>query len=589
MSDVIQYLFKDINLLMFSIITLMIMVNGCSENKVSADKVFINTKVITLDKNIPSAEAFAVNGDKIAAIGTREEIEKYIGDSTEVIDLKGNYSYPGFNDSHAHFLGIGQSMIELDLMSANNWDEIVYMVSEAVDHAMPGAWIIGRGWHQEKWTTPPVETVEGYPTNDILSQATPMNPVMLTHASGHAIIANKKAMELAGITSETENPEGGRIVRNEKGEAIGVFEENAEKLIRSVYDEQQKQRTPEDIQNEKIREAKLAVQECLSNGITSLTDAGSDFATIDFFKEMIDQNILKIRLNVMVQEDNNELRDNLDKYKITGYGNDHLRVGSIKKYMDGALGSRGAWMFEPYSDLPDHTGEAVTPLDEMRETARIAAQKGFQLCTHAIGDRANHEVLNIYDRIFKTTPDTIDYRWRIEHAQHLSPSDIPRFGELGVIAAMQGIHCTSDAPFVIERIGEERAEQEAYAWRKLIDAGATICNGTDSPIEKVNPIACYYASVTRQLNDGTYFFPEEKMTREEALKSYTINGAYASFEENKKGTLSVGKLADVTVLDTDLLSASDEEIKNAKVIFTIIGGEVLYKFSNVDPDGENAN
>jgi predicted amidohydrolase YtcJ len=416
-----------------------------------------------------------------------------------------------------------------------------------------------------------------------------MNPVMLTHASGHAIIVNKKAMELAGITSETENPEGGRIVRNEKGEAIGVFEENAEKLIRSVYDEQQKQRTPEDIQNEKIREAKLAVQECLSNGITSLTDAGSDFATIDFFKEMIDQNILKIRLNVMVQEDNNELRDNLDKYKITGYGNDHLRVGSIKKYMDGALGSRGAWMFEPYSDLPDHTGEAVTPLGEMRETARIAAQKGFQLCAHAIGDRANHEVLNIYDRIFKTTPDTIDYRWRIEHAQHLSPSDIPRFGELGVIAAMQGIHCTSDAPFVIERIGEERAEQGAYAWRKLIDAGATICNGTDSPIEKVNPIACYYASVTRQLNDGTYFFPEEKMTREEALRSYTINGAYASFEENKKGTLSVGKLADVTVLDTDLLSASEEEIKNAKVIFTIIGGEVLYKFSNVDPDGENAN
>ena len=587
MNEVIQYLLKDMNLLWFSFLPLLIMVNGCTENKVSADIVFINTKVITLDKNNPIAEAFAVDGDKITAVGTKTEIEKLIGDSTQVIDLKGNYSYPGFNDSHAHFLGIGESQMVLDLMSANNWDEIVYMVSEAIDNTMPGTWIIGRGWHQEKWTTPPIDMVEGYPTHDILSQASPMNPVMLTHASGHAIIVNKKAMELAGITNETENPEGGRIVRNEKGEAIGVFEENAENLIKNIYEEQEAQRTPEEIKNEKIRETELAVLECLRNGITSLTDAGSDFATIDFFKEMIDKNILKIRLNVMVQEDNSTLQDNLDNYKISGYGNNHLRVGAIKKYMDGALGSRGAWMFEPYSDLPEHTGENVTPIDELRKTARIAAQKGFQMCVHAIGDRANHEVLNIYDRVFKTTSDTIDYRWRIEHAQHLSVNDIPRFGKMGVIAAMQGIHCTSDAPFVIERIGEERAKQGAYVWRKLLDSGATISNGTDSPIEKVNPIACYYASVTRQLNDGFYFFPEEKMTREEALKSYTINGAYASFEENKKGTVSVGKLADITVLNTDLISASDEEVKNARVMYTIIGGRVLYEYSETDLNEED--
>jgi predicted amidohydrolase YtcJ len=321
----------------------------------------------------------------------------------------------------------------------------------------------------------------------------------------------------------------------------------------------------------------LADQYCLKNGVTTFFDASSSFKTIDLFKELVQKKRLGVRLNVMINEPNDRLRQQLANYKIIGLGDNHLTVRSIKRFIDGALGSHGAWLLKPYNSLPTSCGLNTDPIDAMKKTARIAIENGFQLCTHAIGDRGNREVLNIYEETFKAHPGKKDLRWRIEHAQHLHPDDIPRFGRLGVIASMQGIHCTSDGPWVIKRLGEKRAKQGAYVWRKLMDSGALICNGTDVPVEDVNPIACFYASVTRKMKNGNVFYGDQRMTREEALRSYTINGAYAAFQENLIGSLTPGKLADITVLSRDIMTIPDDEILSTEVLFTIVGGKILYK------------
>jgi predicted amidohydrolase YtcJ len=320
----------------------------------------------------------------------------------------------------------------------------------------------------------------------------------------------------------------------------------------------------------------LAAEEVLSKGITTLHDAGVGFETVDLYKSIIDDGALGMRLYVMLSTNNAELEEGIEDYRIIGYGNHHLTVRSIKRLMDGALGPHGAWLLEPYEDLPTSTGLNTTSVDVIAETARIAAEHDFQLNVHAIGDRANREVLDIYEATFREFPDKSDFRWRDEHAQHLNPSDIARFGELGVIAAMQGIHCTADAPYVLERLGPMRAEEGAYVWQKLMSTGAIISNGTDAPVEDVDPIPSYYATVSRMLNDGSVFFPDQRMSRMEALKSYTINGAYAGFEEGIKGSITPGKLADITILSKDILTIPEEEIPTAEVVYTIVGGEVKY-------------
>ncbi|MEW6195022.1 MAG: amidohydrolase [Bacteroidota bacterium] len=546
---------------------------GGKEVKNPADMVLTNGNIYTLDDSIPRAEAIAIKDGKILSCGTNEEIKNFVDDSTEVIDLDGKFVMPGFVESHAHFLGLGNLKQILDLRDAKNWDEVITIVAKAAENSMPGQWIIGRGWHQEKFNPVPFPNVDGYPVHTVLSGAVPNNPVMLSHASGHAIFANAKAMQLAGITKSTPDPEGGIIVRDSLGEAIGVFTENAENLIRKIYDEYLLKRSPKKIRADYVRQIQLASEECLKKGITTFVDAGETFEIIDLMKELADSNKIPIRLYVMIGDSLHLMKEKHESYKLIGYGNNHLTVRSIKQYVDGALGSRGAWMLEPYNDLPEHYGSNVTSLSELEEIYKLAVNNGFQICTHAIGDRGNREVLNLYEEIFNGKKNL---RWRIEHAQHLSAQDIPRFSKLGVIAAMQGVHCTSDATFVPERIGNERAEEGAYVWRKLIDSGAIICNGTDSPVEDVDPVKCFYASVTRKLADGTEFYSNQKMTREEAIKSYTINGAYAAFEENIKGTITPGKLADIVVLSNDLLNCSDEDILHTKVLYTIVGGKILY-------------
>jgi predicted amidohydrolase YtcJ len=552
-------------------------VEGCRPAGGPADLVIRNAKIVTMDTAKPLADAIAIRGDHIVAVGSAEELQPYIGESTEVIDMQGKLVIPGFIEGHGHFMGIGSAKMNLDLMNVKNWDEVVAMVAEAVKKSKPGDWIVGRGWHQEKWNKKPKPDVEGFPTHHSLSKISPFNPVFLVHASGHAGFVNALGMKLAGIDRTTPNPSGGEILKDANGNPTGLLRETAQGLVRRAINEARAKRSVEEIEAEARKQAELAAQECVAEGITSFQDAGSSFETIDLFKRLVDEGKLPLRLWVMVRETNDRLAQNLARYRMVNYGNKHLTVRAIKVSIDGALGSRGAWLLAPYTDLPSSTGLNLVPPDTIRTTAALALQYGYQLCIHAIGDRANREVLNIYEEVFKAHPHKKDLRWRIEHAQHLHPLDIPRFGKLGVIASMQAIHCTSDAPFVIARLGEERAREGAYVWQSLMQAGAIVTNGTDAPVEDVNPLQSFYAAVTRKLNDGTFFYPQQKMSREEALASYTINAAYAAFEETFKGSLTVGKVADMVVLSKDILTVPEEDILRTRVLETIVGGKRVYK------------
>lgn len=533
-----------------------------------ADLVLRGGKIITLDATTPDATALAARNGAIVALGTDAAVARFIGPATQVIDLNGQLAVPGLIEGHGHFTGVGENRINLDFMNTKSWDEIVHMVAEAVEKAKPGEWIVGRGWHQDKWTSRPDPNVEGFPLHAALDKVSPNNPVVLTHASGHASFVNAKAMELSGITKTTANPTGGEVLKDKNGDPTGLMRETAQGLVRRPGP------TEDDIR----KQLALADQESISKGITTFHDAGSQFRTLDVVKKMIDEGQMHVRLWMMIREPNAALLQNVDKYRVVGYGNNQLTVRAIKVTADGALGSRGAWLLEPYADKPDSFGTVPATVQTLPATAQIAIDHHMQLCVHAIGDRANREVLNIYEAAFKkNNVNGKDLRFRIEHAQHLSAADIPRFGQLGVIAAMQANHCTSDGTWVPDRIGDKRAEEGAYVWQKLMKSGAIVANGTDAPVENVDPIPNYYSAVTRKLSNGKVFYPDQRMSRIEALKSYTIMNAIAAFEEDIKGTLSLGKLADITVLTKDITTVPEEEIKTARVAYTIIGGKVVYK------------
>lgn len=538
------------------------------------DLILRNGKIVTLEANPAVAEAIAIRGDVIVSVGTNARIAALAGPKTQTIDLKGAMAIPGFIEGHGHFMGVGQFKRSLNLRDTRNWNEIVGMVGAAAKEAKPGDWILGRGFHQSKWDRPPEPSVQGFPVHDALSAASPNNPVLLTHASGHASMVNQKALELAGITGSTRDPEGGEILRDSKGNPTGLLNETAQGLIRKAYGAYLASRTPAQREQDAIVEARLAAQEAVSHGVTSFQDAGSSFATIDLLSRLAKDGQLPVRLWMMLRVSNAELRAKGAAYRRI---DKQLTVRAIKRAADGALGPRGAWLLEPYADLPDRTGMNVEPMAEIAETANWAIANGYQLCVHAIGDRGNRETLDLFERTFRQNPAKKDLRWRVEHAQHIAASDIPRFGKLGVIASMQGIHCTSDAPYVLERLGPKRAEEGAYVWRKLLQTNAVVTNGTDAPVEDIDPIASYYATVTRRLKDGSYFYPQQRLTRMEALRSYTLDAAYSAFEESSKGSLKAGKLADIVVLSKDILTVPDEEILKATVLYTITGGKIVYQ------------
>lgn len=545
----------------------------------AADLILVNGTVVTVDAELGEAQALAIQDDRILAVGTDEEIRAMADGDTEVVELDGRLAIPGFIEGHGHFLGLGRSRMILDLTGVTSWQEMIDVVAEAAEDAQPGEWIVGRGWHQERWDPEPTDAVEGVPPHDAMSQLTPDNPVQLTHASGHASFANARALELAGIDAETEDPAGGTIVRGPDGEPTGLLRETAQRLVGAALDESRAGMTDEEREEEFRRQVELAGEEALRQGVTTFRDAGSSFSDLDRFRAMAEGGQLPVRLYPMVRrQSNEEMAERLPEYRTEGTGDHHLVIRSIKRQIDGALGAHGAWLLEPYEDLPDSDGLVLEEPDDIRRTAEIALEHGFQLNTHAIGDRANREVLDLYEEVLGAA-DAVDsdHRWGIEHAQHLHPDDIPRFGELGVIASVQGIHATSDGPWVFERLGEERAESGAYMWRDLIDTGAVLCNGTDTPVEPISPVASFHASVTREMENGERFFPEQAMTRMEALESYTINCAYASFMDELLGTLTPGKLADVTVLDRNILEVEDGELPGATVELTIVGGEIRYR------------
>lgn len=546
-----------------------------------ADLILRNGKIVTLEAALPVAEALAVRGGRIAATGANADIARLAGPKTRVIDLGGKLAIPGFIEGHGHFTGLGEFRMSLNLREAQNWDDIVAMVARAARQTKPGDWIIGRGWHQSKWTHAPQPNVDGFPLHAELSKAAPANPVLLIHASGHAAFVNQAAITAAGITRDTSNPAGGAILKDAQGNPTGLLQERAQGLAYKVLGEWQARRSPAERAAYMRRAVDLAVEECLSKGVTTFEDAGSPFDTVDLLRTMADKGDLRIRIWMMLRAPNRELEPKLDRYRTIGAGGDYLTVRAIKRAIDGALGPRGAWLLEPYSDLPvdapNRSGLNTDDPADIRRTARLAIAHGYQLCVHAIGDRANRETLDIFEQAFREHPDQKDLRWRIEHAQHLSPADIPRFGQLGVIAAMQGIHCTSDAPYVLARLGPKRAEEGAYVWQKLMKTGAVVANGTDAPVEDVSPLASYYATVSRKLKDGSVFFGDQRMSREEALRSYTIQNAYAAFEEQIKGSLKPGKLADITVLSRDILTVPEDEILSADVVYTIVGGKVQYE------------
>ncbi len=535
-----------------------------------ADLVLVGGRIITLDESLPAAEAIACREGRIAAVGSREDISACIGPKTQVVDITGKTAFPGFIEGHAHFLELGESKMVLDLAKVANWEELVDRVRRAAAARPAGQWILGRGWHQAHWKPLVEPNVEGYPIHTALSEAVPSHPVLLTHGTGHMSLANAKAMELAGIGPDTKAPAGGEILRDSAGQPTGVFREAAQGLLYRVAD--QALATDEEIE----KAIRLAGEECLCHGITSFHDAGASLKEIDRYRRLAEEGRLPVRLWVMISAGNGELARRLPEYRIIGAGDHFLTVRAIKRFMDGALGAHGAWLLEPYNDLPGSRGLQLNSLEILGETARLAAEHDMQLCTHAIGDRANREILNLYEQMFAAYPHETSRRWRIEHAQHLDPADQGRFSKLAVVAAMQGNHCTSDGVFVVDRLGEKRSREGAYAWRRLLDAGATVVNGTDAPVEDVNPVGSFYASVTRRLADGTAFFPEQCMTRQEALRSYTIDAAWAAFEEDLKGTLTAGKLADIVVLSQDLLSCPEDEILSTRVEYTIVGGKIAH-------------
>jgi predicted amidohydrolase YtcJ len=549
---------------------------SCSTEKRTDADLIITGKIYTAIDENPVVEAVAVTDGKILFAGSRAESEKYKVESTKVIELGTQIMTPGFIDGHAHLLAVGANELNLNLMNVKNYDELVQKVADAVAKAKPGEWIVGRGWHQEKWDKAPANAVKGFPTHQQLSKVSPENPVYLDHASGHAALVNAKAMELAGVSAITKeglnssSGQSGEIVKDKLGNPTGMFLELATDIISTKIPALDSVRLAKSIE--------LAFNACVRNGLTGLHDAGAYRSTIDYLYKLKAAGKLPIRLNVMLDGWDRDLV--YDWYRRgpdidTAY---RLTVRSIKLYSDGALGSRGAWLLQPYSDRPETSGMPSIAMDSVAKGARDALRYGFQLCTHAIGDRANRQILDEYEKALKDSPGK-DHRFRIEHAQHIDPRDIPRFGQLGIIPAMQAIHMSSDRPWAIDRLGQKRIEEGAYMWRALIESGAHVVNGTDAPVEPLDPIACFYASVSRKtlkgLPEGGYE-PGQKMNRQEALRSYTIEPAYAEFAEGVKGTVAAGKYADFTIFSQDLMTVPEDKILETQVTMTIVEGRVVY-------------
>ena len=529
-----------------------------------ADLIVTNARIYTVDDTRPVVAAMAVRDGRIVFTGSVREAMALKGSATRMLDLAGRTVIPGMVDAHAHLLGLGQSLQTVNLVGAKSYDEVIARVVARAQNVPAGQWIIGRGWDQNQWGD------TRFPTHEALSRALPNNPVYLERIDGHAQLANAAAMKAASVTAATKDPSGGKVLRTASGEPTGVFVDNATSLVDKAI--------PKSTRDETRKAIRAAIAESQHWGLVGLHDAGESRATIDLMEEMAKAGEIDFRLYVMVSDDSADVAHYLARGPQSGLYDNHLWLRSIKLYADGALGSRGAALLEPYSDDPNNKGLLLTAPAHIQDVAVRALKAGFQVNTHAIGDRGNRVVLDAYDAALKLQP-AADHRFRVEHAQILNHDDIPRFAQLGVIPSMQAVHQTSDMYWAGSRLGQGRL-LGAYAWRSLLETGVVVPNGSDFPVEAVNPLLSFHSSVARQDAENWPaggWLPEQRMTREEALKSMTIWPAFAAFQESIMGSLSVGKLADFVVLDRDIMTVADRDILGTRVIATYIGGKPVYE------------
>ncbi|HEY2029039.1 MAG TPA: amidohydrolase [Myxococcales bacterium] len=534
-----------------------------------ADLIVTDARIYTVDAAHPRAAALAVKDGRVAFVGSEREALALRGPATRVVDARGNTVIPGMVDAHAHLLGLGLSLKAVKLAGTRSYDEVIRRVVERAKDTPKGAWIQGRGWDQNKWGD------TRFPTHDALSKATPDHPVVLTRVDGHAVLANAAAMKAADVTAATRDPQGGRIERDAEGNPTGVFVDNAKQIIQRVV--------PAPTKEDLHQAALAAIREAQSFGLVGIHDAGEPRAVIDVFEEMAKRSEFGLRGYIMVSDNAQDLDHYFARGPQSALYDGHLWIRTVKLYADGALGSRGAALLDPYADDPHNNGLLVSSPEHLRDVATRALKAGFQVATHAIGDRGNRVILDAYEAALNAVPKA-DHRFRVEHAQVLSPADIPRFARLGVIPSMQGAHQASDMTWAEARLGYART-LGAYAWRSLLDTGVVIPNGSDFPVERTNPLYSFHAAVTRTNDDGWPhggWFPAEKMTREEALRSMTLWPAFAAFQEQEMGSLSPGKYADFVILDHDIMTVADDRILQTRVIATYLNGKAVYE----RPSGE---
>ncbi len=529
-----------------------------------ADLIVTNARIYTVDDSHPFVEAFAVRGGRIAFAGDARGALTLRGPQTRMLDLGGRTVIPGMVDAHGHVSGLGTALAIVDLTGASSYDEIVARVVAKAKTVAPGVWVTGRGWDQNRWAD------TRFPSHEKLSAAVPNNPVLLERVDGHANLANKKAMDAAGVSAATKDPAGGRIEHLADGSPSGVFIDNAQGIMQRVV--------PATSHEEMKREVANAIAETQRWGLTGVHDAGESQEVLDIYEELGKAGQINSRIYAMVGDDSAAIARAFARGPQSGLYGGTLWIRSIKLYADGAMGSRGAALLEPYNDDPANTGLLKSTQAHLQDVSTRALKAGFQVCTHAIGDRGNRVALDAYEAALAAVP-VADHRFRIEHAQNLHYADIPRFAKLGVIPSMQASHQTSDMYWVGTRLGVSRLPG-AYAWRSLLNTGVVIPNGSDFPVERVNPLISFHAAVSRQDANNWPpggWYPEQRMTRDEALKSMTIWPAFAAFQEHDLGSLTAGKYADFVVLDQDIMRAPVETILATHVLSTWVGGKMVYE------------
>jgi predicted amidohydrolase YtcJ len=547
---------------------ILLLMGAIAAGAETADTIFINGNVYTVNEKQPHAEAIAVNKDRIVFVGSNADAQKLRSDKTRVVDLAGKTVTPGFTDSHCHIFGIGEREMTLNLEGTNTLEDFLAKVKERVAATEPGKWITGRGWIETFWKPP------RFPTREELDQIAPDNPVYLTRADGHASVANSAALRFAKIDNQTPDPFGGRILKT-NGELNGMLLDHAQDIVENNI--------PPPTEAEREQAFLTGIEREIKLGWCEIQNAGSHYDDVDLMRKHFDTGEMKIRLVNCIYGPGADAQRFLKEGATVNAGDHHFTQRTIKVIFDGALGSRGAALLKPYSDRPDTSGYFREKPEELSPMFEEALRRGLQVETHAIGDRANRTILDLYEAAFKGVPPNerkIDKpRWRVEHAQILSERDIPRFAKLGVIASMQPSHAISDLFFAPARLGMDRL-RGAYAWNSLIKSGAVVCGGSDAPVERGEPMIEFYAAATRKSIKGEShegWHPEQAVSRAQALKMFTINAAYAAFEENDKGSIETGKLADFTILSADIMKIPEPEILKTRCEMTVIGGEIVYQ------------